>query len=159
MMAPKRIGFFGFDNFTALHFAGLSEVFAAAALDDGFGGQIPCYEVYLIGSTSAPFGSESGMAFTPAWTTNSAPQLDTLIIPGGSGLLKGNVAVAISEWALTRVNQTRRFASIGSGIYALALTGLLDGKEVTTHWQIARDIALKFPKLKVVNARPLVKEG
>jgi transcriptional regulator GlxA family with amidase domain len=57
------------------------------------------------------------------------------------------------------VNQTRRFASIGSGIYPLALTGLLEGKEVTTHWQIARDVSRRFPKLKVVNARPLVKQG
>lgn len=158
-MAPKRIGFIAFDNFTTSHFAGLCDVLAAAALDDGFGGQIPCYEVYTIGLTKAPFRSESGVVITPAWNIASAPQLDTLIMPGGSGLLHGDIAAAISRWALTRVNQTRRFASIGSGIYPLALTGLLDGREVTTDWQIARDVAQKFPKLKVVNARQLVKEG
>jgi transcriptional regulator GlxA family with amidase domain len=159
-MAPKRIGFIGFDNFAALHFAGLCEVFAAAALDDGFSGQIPCYEVYLIGLSDAPFRAESGMVFTPEWTIEApSSDLDTLIIPGGAGMSDGGTAAAICRWALTRVNRTRRLASIGSGIYPLALSGLLDGKEVTTHWQSARDIARQFPKLKVLNTRPFVKQG
>ena len=159
-MAPKNIGFVGFDNFTALHFAGLCEVFAGAALDDGFGGQIPCYEVCTIGLSDAPFRAESGIAFTPEWTIDETlPELDTLIIPGGAGILSADTAAAVAKWALTKVNRTRRFVAIGTGIYSLALTGLLDGKEVTTHWQSARDVARKFPRLKVVETRPFTKQG
>jgi transcriptional regulator GlxA family with amidase domain len=158
-MAPKSIGFIAFDNFTALHFAGPCDVLAAAALEDGFGGQIPCYEVCTIGLTNAPVRSESGMVFLPEWTLETAPELDTLIVPGGTGWHDVGTAAAVSDWLRSRVNQTRRIASIGSGIYPLALVGLLDGRAVTTDWQIARDIAQRFPQLKIANPRPLVKDG
>ena len=159
VMRPKRIGFIAFDNFTALDLAGPCDILAAAALDDGFGNQISCYEICTIGLSHAPFRSESGMVFTPEWTIETVPDLDTLIIPGGSGLHDGETAAAVAKWVLQRMNQTRRVASIGSGVYALGLTGLLNGREVAAHWQIARDLARKFPKLKITQKQPLVKAG
>jgi transcriptional regulator GlxA family with amidase domain len=35
----------------------------------------------------------------------------------------------------------------------------LDGREVTTHWRFASDVAQRFPKLRVDHKRPLVKDG
>jgi transcriptional regulator GlxA family with amidase domain len=35
----------------------------------------------------------------------------------------------------------------------------LDGREVTTHWRFASDVARRFPKLRVDHRRPLVKDG
>ena len=63
-MTPKRVGLIGFDDVTALHLIGPAEAFAAAALDDGYGGRIPCYEVEILGATSERFHAESGVAFT-----------------------------------------------------------------------------------------------
>jgi transcriptional regulator GlxA family with amidase domain len=60
---------------------------------------------------------------------------------------------------LPRTNQTRRIASISTGIYGLAPTGLLDGREVTTHWRFASDVARRFPNLRLDQKRPLVKDG
>src|SRR5437870_5843681 len=53
----------------------------------------------------------------------------------------------------------RRIAAICTGIYGLASTGLLDGREVTTHWRFANDVARRFPKLRLDHKRPLVKDG
>jgi transcriptional regulator GlxA family with amidase domain len=158
-MTPKRIGFLGFERFTTMHLAGPADAFAAAALEDGFSGQIPCYEVCLIGLKDGPFRSESGMIFHPAHTLETAPDLDTIIVPGGSGLRDPKVSPAVSEWILSRTNQTRRIASVCTGIYGLAPTGLLDGREVTTHWRFASDVARRFPKLRVNHKRLLVKDG
>jgi transcriptional regulator GlxA family with amidase domain len=41
----------------------------------------------------------------------------------------------------------------------LAPTGLLDGREVTTHWRFSGDVARCFPKLRVDHKRPFVKDG
>ena len=41
----------------------------------------------------------------------------------------------------------------------MAPTGLLDGREVTTHWRFASDVARRFPKLRLDYGRPLVKDG
>lgn len=158
-MTPKRIGFVGFDRVTALHLAGPADAFAAAALEDGYNGRIQCYEVYMIGLTSTPFRSESGIVFTPEHTLQTAPELDTIVIPGGSGLRDPETAAAVSSWVLKRFKNTRRIASVCTGIYGLAPTGLLDGREVTTHWRFAGDVARRFPKLKIDHKRLLVKDG
>jgi transcriptional regulator GlxA family with amidase domain len=65
----------------------------------------------------------------------------------------------LAEWILTRSCETRRIASICTGIYALASTGLLDGREVTTHWRSARDVKNRFPALRVNHKRRLVRDG
>jgi transcriptional regulator GlxA family with amidase domain len=36
-----------------------------------------------------------------------------------------------------------------TGIYALADTGLLDGRRVTTHWRYAAEVQRRWPKLRV----------
>src|SRR5215469_12808841 len=46
----------------------------------------------------------------------------------------------------------QRYSSIASactGIFALAATGLLDGRRVTTHWKFATELANRFPALKI----------
>jgi transcriptional regulator GlxA family with amidase domain len=55
--------------------------------------------------------------------------------------------------------ETRRIASICSGILALAPSGLLDGREVTTHWRLARSLALRHPRLRIDHKRRLVQDG
>jgi transcriptional regulator GlxA family with amidase domain len=158
-MVPKRIGFLAFDGVTASHLAGPADTFTAATLDGGYGNHIPCYQIFIIGLTSEPFRSESGMLFKAEETLETAPAFDSIVIPGGKGLRQSEVNRMISDWILTRANRTRRIASICTGIYGLAPTGLLDGREVTTHWRFASDVAQRFPKLRVDHRRPLVKDG
>jgi len=157
-MKPKRIGFLGFEGVAASELTRAADVFAAATLDGGYGNRISCYHVCIIGFTSEGFRAESGIAFRTDCTLETAPQLDTIVIPGGDGLPR-SLHERIADWVLARVNQTRRVAAIGGGIYGLAPTGLLDGREVTTHWRHARDVARSFPNLRVDPRRCLVKDG
>jgi len=85
--------------------------------------------------------------------------LDTIVVPGGSGLWNSLINEIIADWILACANQTRRITAIGTGIYGLAPTGLVDGREVTTHWRYANDVARRFPKLRVDPRRHLVKDG
>ena len=87
----------------------------------------------------------------PSWTR--------LSIPGGHGLRRSSVSETIADWILARASETRRVAVIGGGIYGVAPTGLLDGREVTTHWRYASDVARCFPNLRVDSRRHLVKDG
>jgi transcriptional regulator GlxA family with amidase domain len=158
-MLAKRIGILGFEGVTASHLVAAADTFAVAALDSGYGHRIPCYQTYTIGLSFEPLRAESGMIFTPDETLQSAPELDTIVLPGGNGLRQTEASEKIADWILTRVNRTRRIATISTGIYGLAPTGLLDGREVTTHWRFASDVARCFPKLRVNHKRPLVKDG
>ena len=81
-MKPKRIALIGFEDVTALHLVGPAEAFTAAALDDGYGGRIPCYDVTIVGVGSERFRGESGMTFTAEVDLSAADEFDTVIIAG-----------------------------------------------------------------------------
>jgi transcriptional regulator GlxA family with amidase domain len=158
-MTPKLIGLVGFNDVTALHLIGPADAFLAAALDDGYGGRIRCYEVCTIGAQSASFRTESGLAFNAAADLASAPDCDTIIIAGGAGLDDDTTVEQIADWLLHRSTSTRRIGAVGSGVLALASTGLLNGCEVSSHWRIARTLAQRFPGLKIDHKKPLARSG
>jgi transcriptional regulator GlxA family with amidase domain len=66
---------------------------------------------------------------------------------------------SVSEWVAKAAPRIRRIATVCTGIYGVAPTGLLDGMKVTTHWRHADDLARKFPKLKVDAAALFFKQG
>jgi len=158
-MNPKRIGFLCFEGVAASELTRAADVLAAAALDGGYGNRISCYQISTIGFTAECFRAESGIAFWPGSTLETASELDTIVIPGGDGLRRSLVSETIADWVLARVNETRRVVAIGGGIYGVAPSGLLDGREVTTHWRYANDVARCFPNLRVDPRRHLVKDG
>ena len=59
---PKRVGLVGFDDVTALHLVAPADALTAAALDDGYGHAIACYEVWNIGVASDRFRTETGLS-------------------------------------------------------------------------------------------------
>ena len=158
-MKPLRVGLIGYDGVQALDIVGPSDAFTIAELESENGKRQPCYEVTIIGITNKPFCAESGVAFEPHTTLTHAPTLDTLIIPGGRGARIGKSGSLIAKWISSRAKRIRRIASVCTGVYALAPTGLLDGRRVTTHWRFADDVARRFPKLRVDHDALFLKDG
>ena len=156
---PIRIGLVGFDEVTALHLVGPADAFVAAALDDGYGNRIPCYEVHTIGVLSHRFRAEGGLMFEARETLSTAPVLDTIVVAGGRGIRRPEVSDNVAAWILKRVNDTRRIGAVCTGIYGVAPTGLLNGREVTTHWRFARELARRFPRLRLDHRKPFVQDG
>ncbi|MNF81596.1 HTH-type transcriptional regulator CdhR [compost metagenome] len=75
-------------------------------------------------------------------------QARTIIIPGWRDR---NAAVPDALLAALRQAHARgaRLLSICSGVFALAATGLLDGRSATTHWRYASELAERFPGILV----------
>ncbi len=157
-MRPKRIGLLGFDQVAALHLVGPADAFAAASLDDGYGGRIRCYDVHVVGVHSDRFQSECGLSFNAGSTLSHTPVFDTVMIAGGAGIRHAGVADKIAAWLLKRVDW-RRIGAICDGVYGLASTGLLNGRTATTHPRFAADVARRFPHVKLDPARPLIQDG
>src|SRR6478672_5205320 len=158
-MTPLRIGFIGYEQANALDLAGPAEAFASAVRDNGKGKFERCYEVVIIGLTRRTFATESGLIFQPATTIADAPKLDTLIVPGGCGLRRPDINHKVAAWIAQRAKTTRRVCSVCTGIYGFAATGLLDGREVTTHWRFVSDVARRFPALRMKPNALFVKDG
>ena len=159
LMKPKRIGFLGYDGVQALDLVGPLEAFMSARPDDSSGGREVLYDTVVIGLTNKPFTAETGVVLHPHTTIEKSPPLDTLIIPGGRSLRKGSTSSTVSAWIKQRASSIRRIASVCTGVYALAPTGLLDGRTVSTHWRFAHDLANRFPALNVDSNALFIKAG
>ena len=152
-----RIGFLGFDGVTALDLVGPLEAFSIAASAGDTSERF--YDPIVLGLTRRPFTAESGLVLKAHTTIDRAPSLDTIIVPGGPGLRRPAINARVAAWLAARAARTRRIATVCTGIYGLAPTGLLDGRRVTTHWQFARDVATRFPKLRMDPEPLFVKDG
>jgi transcriptional regulator GlxA family with amidase domain len=158
-MSARRVGFLGFDGVMALDLVGPIDAFATAAVEGNDGTPRPCYETVLIGLSKRPFASESGVLFQPHTTVRGASELDTLVIPGGRGLRVPRTQGAVAAWVKARAAGVRRIATVCTGVYGLAPTGLLDGRRVTTHWRFARAFAERFPRVRVEADALYIKDG
>lgn len=56
-------------------------------------------------------------------------------------------------------DHSRRIVSICTGAFVLAEAGLLEGRRATTHWFYARELATRFPNVKVDEDRIFVADG
>lgn len=83
---------------------------------------------------------------------------DTVIVPGisdpGAAVSRRVLDAIGAAWA-----NNARIASICSGAFVLAATGLLDGRRVTTHWLGSADLASRYPAVTVDPDVLFVDEG
>src|SRR5689334_25127852 len=91
-MPQRRIGILGFDSAQGLDLIGPADVFSsdAFAAPEFREGDEPPFEVVVIGVRAKKFTASNGVEFTARYTLPTNAALDTLIVPGGSGLRRGD---------------------------------------------------------------------
>jgi transcriptional regulator GlxA family with amidase domain len=144
---------------TAADLMGPAEVFSRPTIAANDGRERRCYQVVAVGISAETCVTDSGIAVKPQVDMQRSPQFDTIIVPGGSGIHDSRLNEKITKWLVHRAPATRRIVALGAGIYALAATRLLDGRQVVTHWRFAHDVASRFPKLRVNPNNLFVKDG
>jgi transcriptional regulator GlxA family with amidase domain len=144
----RRIAIAVYDGVAALDVAGPADVFSTA--NDLLRRQPAPYSVVVTGSRRGRAAAESGLSLHADIAFKDNVSFDTIIVPGGRGLrLHPKTRGAVANFLLAQSKRARRIASVCTGIYALADTGLLDGRNVTTHWRYADDVRRLWPKLNV----------
>ena len=138
MAAKLRIGFVLFPGITQLDFTGPYEVVA----------RVPELDVVTVAKTMEPVRSEFGLSFLPDVDFGSAPQLDILCVPGGSGIVAAASDAETIGFLQTRAASARYLTSVCTGSLLLGAAGLLKGYHATTHW-------LSLDLLKLVGAIPV----
>lgn len=80
---------------------------------------------------------------------------DMVIIPAISGDLQNavNVNRDFVPWIISQYNNGAEIASLCIGSFILASTGLLNGKECSSHWITADAFRNMFPEVKLVDGR------
>jgi transcriptional regulator GlxA family with amidase domain len=161
-MNPKTVGLIVAEEVAASDLMGAAEIFSRAKIrrsDQPEGRESRCYRVMTIGINAGPCVTECGIVIRPEMDIEEAPPLDTVFICSGTGGNGEKLNRKLVKWLKQRAPNTRRLAALGKGIYALASAGLLDGRQAVIHWRFAKDVASRFPKLRVNPNNLFVKDG
>ena len=66
---------------------------------------------------------------------------------------------ALSAWLRKTAEEVRRLGAVCVGAFLLAEAGLLNGRTATTHWRFGREMASRFPAVRVQHDPLWVKDG
>ena len=76
------------------------------------------------------------------------PLADTIIVPGITDISRP-IPTAVKQALIRAANRGTRIASICTGAFVLADSGLLNDIRATTHWQASEELARRFPVVDV----------
>lgn len=131
----KTLGVLVYDGVNDLDYAGPLYVL----------GQLMGVEKKLIALNPGPVRTVMGVKLSPDATIDEIEQLDLLIVPGGA---KGTILAAydrkLLDWIRRIDENTLYTASVCTGGWILAATGLLEGKKATTNWYRAEEMLQKY---------------
>jgi transcriptional regulator GlxA family with amidase domain len=85
--------------------------------------------------------------------------LDTLVIAGGEGVGAASTDPQLIGWVRERAKHARRTASVCTGAFLLAASGMLDGRRAVTHWAFCAELARRFPDVQVESNPIFVQDG
>jgi transcriptional regulator GlxA family with amidase domain len=152
-----RVAIFVFDGVQALDVAGPLDVFAEA---NTFLPEHQRYQVFIVGYRAGVVSCSNGMQVAvPHGYADFDTPFDLLLIAGGPQLPDAQPRSEFLEWLQDQARGATRFGSVCNGAFLLAHAGLLDGKEVTTHWANAERLTDDFPQACVQPDRIFIRDG
>jgi transcriptional regulator GlxA family with amidase domain len=151
-IATRTILVAAFPRVQTLDVFGPAEVFATASQlrgDDAYTVRVVASEAGMVRTSSIALHAEA---------LDQGP-LDTLLVPGGRGVLDACKDDDLVEWVRRAAARARRVASVCTGAFLLARAGLLDGRRVTTHWASCAELARRHPEVAVEPDPIYVRDG
>ncbi len=146
-----------YEDVELLDFAGPGEVFKAAAQFGAVDG-VPAFRVYTVAASKEPLTSQGFVKVTPEFSFADAPRPDIFVIPGGNSrrLLDDPAAMA---WVRKVTPQAEIAMTVCTGAFVLAKTGVMAGKDVTTHHGALENLRRAVPDARVQPGRRFVDNG
>ena len=157
MSSQIKVGIFLFNEVEVLDFAGPFEVFSITTHRDS---TEKAFKVSTVAQSRGMITTRNGLKVQPDYAFSDAPAFDILIIPGGYGAEEIEIHNdKVIEWIQERSKEVKLVASVCTGAFLLAKSGLLDGKRATTHWMDTDRLAREFPQVTVQPSVKFVDEG
>ncbi|MDY0884729.1 GlxA family transcriptional regulator [Dongia soli] len=156
-MPRKQVAIIIHEGVQALDVAGPVDVFAEA---NNFLPQPDHYETLLLAKDEKPIRASNGMRMAADRGFDEAQQnYDVLLAAGGPALPGAARDDVLCDWLAGAAPQCSLYGSICTGAFLFGHAGLLDGHNVTTHWQNAARLAESFPEAKVDYDRIYLRDG
>ncbi len=158
----RRIALLVLPGVHLMSLAGPLDVFvrASAALTRAGKRRTPAYAIELLTTDEMPLltGSGFGLVGGRRWTEVRDP-IDTLLVLASTNITQSRIDPELLAWIRTQAEQVRRIGSICAGAFVLAAAGILDGRQATTHWELAGELAQRYPRISVDGDRIFTQDG
>ena len=157
--ATNEIGIVLYPGVQAAPVHGLTDLFAIAgsiALDQGLKDRFPLRVTHWQSAHSG--GADLSCVYDS--NPRGHPQPRILIIPPTMvDLPNPSVSPGVASWLRSQHARGVKLASVCSGAFTLAETGLVAGRSVSTHPICAQALAKRFPEINVDTKRGIIEDG
>jgi transcriptional regulator GlxA family with amidase domain len=109
----------------------------------------PPYDLQVVAQSGVQVTASAGLKLSTRPLPLASAAVDTLMVAGGQGVEAAAADPVIVEWVQARAKRARRVASVCTGAFLLAASGLLDERRAVTHWSFCAELARRFPKVRV----------
>ena len=124
-------------------------------------GKPPQFKVEVIGVSKEAISSDETFFIQPDTTMNEVKDTRLIIIPSMTGDMKSSTYLnkEFATWIAEQYKNGTEVASLCSGAFLLAYSGLLRGKQCTTHWSYANEFKHFYPSVKLVDERMITDQN
>lgn len=138
-----RVAILLFDDVDLMDVAGPYEVFLTAARLQVRRREDPTFDVVTVSRDGAEVTAFGGLGLRPRIAVADVGPVDVLVVPGAVAIDRiGDDAGLISVIG-DLGGDAQVVASVCTGAFLLERAGLLEGREVTTHWEDTADLAAR----------------
>lgn len=109
------------------------------------------FNIQLVGISETVAFYDEVFTVKPHTTIAQIAKTDLIIIPSLNHNYEKSVEAnaLFIDWIAKQYKNGAEIASICTGAFLLAATGLLDGKSCSTHWSAAESFRTQFPKVNI----------
>jgi transcriptional regulator GlxA family with amidase domain len=123
-------------------------------------GKQPLFQVELVGASKEVRLVNSLFSVHITKLLKDVKKTDLILVPALSGDMKSAVEAnrELIPWIIKQHNNGAAVASLCLGAFLLASTGLLKGKQCSTHWLFANEFRNMFPEVDLVDGSIITEE-
>lgn len=158
----RAIGIIAYPGVEILDVTGPMEVFAFAntSLQQAGLANEPVYTIELLAAEQGVLTTSCGLQIIANRAYHDVHEsMDTILIAGTTDINCLLMDKNLQDWVKLIAPSVRRMASVCTGAFLLAESGLLDGRRATSHWLFCQRLADDYPLVNVDPDRIFVRDG
>lgn len=124
-------------------------------------GKPPLFKVQLVGLANEVKINNGLFVVQPDLVLHEAGISDLIIIPSmlGDMMSSTHMNKEFAHWIAQQYKNGAEVASLCTGAFLLAFSGVLKGRQCTTHWQYANELKHYYPTVEVVDEKVITDQN
>ena len=157
----KTVTMLLYEGVDEMDFCGPLEVLASCRkVVDGKRTDKPAFLVETIAARIGSIRCAHGVQVLPDKSVTQALESDIVLVPGGPGARQDSAVSSLLLEYLAKATATAELiASVCTGAFIVARTGIADGRRMATHHAASEELARQYPRIHVVTGQRVVTDG